>query len=217
MTLRVVRNLGSGKTHVMEVHRQETMQVLGAKYQQPYPALSVCGVKINDGVIMQPGTKVGCGPCKHVSGIAEEPQPHEHAYGPVVRAGERPITASEIGGGLGASGDDVVGSRGLLGRVCVCGEVYLLSEEEVVEFKEYQRLAVFANNEMMRDIGVLKTLQERTVRRLKKVGEVTQFMAPESCPWCGGTGLSFNGCSDPDCCPPSEALCLRCQPEARYV
>lgn len=68
---KVVRNLGSERTHVAGIDREKTTQAvwLGSTYTQPYPdTRALCGVRITDGVVMLPGTKVKCPACRYLRG-----------------------------------------------------------------------------------------------------------------------------------------------------
>ena len=65
----IVRNMGSNKTHLADVERTIPARLFGAAYHMPDPETrALCGVRINDGVVMQVGTRLLCGPCKHIGG-----------------------------------------------------------------------------------------------------------------------------------------------------
>lgn len=66
MTLEVVRNMTSNRTHLMEVEDVVMAHQFGATYEMPVPGEALCGVSIEDGVVMQAGTKVKCRPCRWI-------------------------------------------------------------------------------------------------------------------------------------------------------
>lgn len=72
MTAYVVRRLASERTHVAREGEAETYstKIFGVPYTR-IDGQAACGVKIDDGVIMQPGTRVRCRACRHITGVEE--------------------------------------------------------------------------------------------------------------------------------------------------
>lgn len=69
MTPEVVRNMRSEKTHLAEVERYTLEESFGVEYKRPSLfTVALCGVAIDDGVVMRPGSVVRCGPCRHIYG-----------------------------------------------------------------------------------------------------------------------------------------------------
>lgn len=77
---RVVRRLGSNKTHVAKVEIAFKGKVFGASYLDPGAVTAACGVKIHDGVIMRPGTKTKCRTCVYLTGVTEQSPNDDYSY-----------------------------------------------------------------------------------------------------------------------------------------
>jgi hypothetical protein len=72
MSMQVVRNFGSDRTHVQDVTSTYQAHAFGVDYTAPSAGRAACGVRIGDGVVMQSGTKVRCTACKHVTGVTQQ-------------------------------------------------------------------------------------------------------------------------------------------------
>jgi hypothetical protein len=72
VNMQVVRNFGSDRTHVQDIASTYRAHAFGVDYTAPSAGRAACGVRIGDGVVMQPGTKVGCSACRHVTGVTEQ-------------------------------------------------------------------------------------------------------------------------------------------------
>lgn len=75
-TTRVVRNIGSGRTHVVVVPPTSLSE--WSSFGAPFtgialPLVARCGVRLRGqvAVCMQPGTRVVCRACQHISGVTE--------------------------------------------------------------------------------------------------------------------------------------------------
>ena len=71
--LLVVRRLASERTHVMRVGAMTDAKHWGATYKRPVDGWAECGVRIADGVVMQPGTKTRCVACRRLTGMRTQP------------------------------------------------------------------------------------------------------------------------------------------------
>jgi hypothetical protein len=69
----VVRNMKSNATHLAEFDRTIAAVMFGAAYRMPpTDTVAYCGVRIKDGVVMRPGTKVKCNACRHLEQHVED-------------------------------------------------------------------------------------------------------------------------------------------------
>lgn len=61
----VVRNFGANVTHLADVESTAASIAFGATYRKPpEDTVTLCKVRIRDGVVMREGTKVKCRTCR---------------------------------------------------------------------------------------------------------------------------------------------------------
>lgn len=66
--IEIVRNMGSAKTHLADIDRTDAALMAGAVYRKPpEDTQALCGVRIWDGVVMRPGSRMKCQACTYIN------------------------------------------------------------------------------------------------------------------------------------------------------